>query len=126
MTLKDDPNAKTSTGCIGANFRSFIDFLSMQSIVGQEDINYLLDSCRELEGDLERTTRINRLVSEYIDHIQEEYFDRGHTVDKSYLGEYEVVRVRPGVLVLRKFISDEGEAGERLGALISSLSLARR
>lgn len=111
LTLKDDAGRlKTPTSRIGANFRSFTHFLAREAVFGQPDVNYLLESCRSLEDDLDRTARINRIMEQYTLHIQEAHFDEGHTGDEAHWGEYEVEKVSgPRVLVLRRYDVSEGQ-----------------
>ena len=83
------------------------------TLFSQHDLTYLLDSCRSLEDDLNRTARINRIMELYVVYIQEAYFDAGRTVDESYWGEYEVERVSGRrTLILRNYDA-EGKARSR-------------
>jgi len=113
FTLKENAaNLRTPTSRIGVNFRSLINFLVRACLFSQHDFTYLLDSCRSLEEDLNRTARVNRIMELYVVYIQEAYFDTGRTVDESYWGEYEVERVSGRrTIVLRNYDADESGAG---------------
>ncbi len=108
FTLKENAaNLRTPTSRIGVNFRSLINFLVRACLFSQHDFTYLLDSCRSLEEDLNRTARVNRIMELYVVYIQEAYFDTGRTVDESYWGEYEVERVSGRrTIVLRNYDAD--------------------
>ncbi|EJD06075.1 uncharacterized protein FOMMEDRAFT_166360 [Fomitiporia mediterranea MF3/22] len=106
-----DENAgklKTPTARIGNNFRSLIHFLASIHAFTQSDVSYLLDECRALADDLNRTARVNRIMEEYAIYVQEAYFDTGRTVDETYYGEYEVERIAGRrILVLRRYDPDD-------------------
>ncbi|TDL27613.1 hypothetical protein BD410DRAFT_782741 [Rickenella mellea] len=111
LTLKEDAGQlKTPTSRIGANFRSLIHFLAREGVFNHSDVNYLLDCCRGLEGDLSRTARVNRIMEQYAWHVQETYFDDGHTVDQSHSswGEYEI----DTILSLRRVILRSSDVNE--------------
>lgn len=97
-------NLRTPTSRIGTNFRSLISFLAKANTFTHADFSYLLTECKALEEDLDRTTRVNRIMEQYAWYVQEAYFDVGRTVDETYRGEYEVERVSgPRLLVLREY-----------------------
>ncbi|KAL5511883.1 hypothetical protein ACEPAH_5101 [Sanghuangporus vaninii] len=101
-------NIKTPTARIGANFRCLIEFLARIHAFTANDVSYLLDECKALEHDLNRTARVNRIMEEYTIYIQEAYFDTGRTVDETYYGEYEVEAIRGRrILVVRRYDPDD-------------------
>ncbi|KAH8117585.1 hypothetical protein DFH11DRAFT_1724570 [Phellopilus nigrolimitatus] len=109
FTLKENAgNLRTPTSRIGSNFRSLVYFLARAHALTQADFTYLLDECKALEEDLDRTARVNRIMEEYAWYIQEAYFDTKRTVDETYYGEYEVERISgKRILVLRRYDPEE-------------------
>ncbi|KAI5122987.1 hypothetical protein M0805_006865 [Coniferiporia weirii] len=111
FTLKETSGRlKTPTSRVGSNFRSLIHFLARTHALSHVDFTYLLNECKSLEEDLNRTARVNRIMEEYAWYIQEAYFDTGRTVDETYQGEYEVERTNGRrILVLRRYDPDESD-----------------
>lgn len=109
FTLSDDAGSlKTPTSRIGINLRSFILFLGQTRIFTRADVDYLLNECESLEEDLDRTSKINRIMEEYTLYIQEAYFDAGRTVDETYQGEYEVEGINDRRLLILRRYNPEG------------------
>ena len=106
----DEGRHRSNTSRIGHNFRSFVNFLSAQGLFGQNDLVYLLEACESFRVDLDRTAKVNRIMEEYVSHVQESIYSERYRVDSSQWCEYEVERISSRRLVfLRRVNSTEGQ-----------------
>lgn len=110
-TLRGDGGRpRSSTSRIAYNFRSFLMFIAGQGLFTQPDMAYLLEACEGIRQDLDRTAKVNRIMEEYVSHVQENHYNVHYPADRVYWCEYEVEKVSSRKLIfLHKIGAEEGE-----------------